>query len=243
MKMMKRYLILLLTIFTMTQKASAQQIPTEDLLKLQLPPLDTLFEGARKSSMVEFYNYRMEGQELSLKTERRRWLEYFSLSATYSYGVMGMNSYTDIGSNYPIVYQNSGGEQLWYNAGASVRIPLDNVFDRRNRIKTQQLKIQETLKERDMWYDQQKVLIIELYTKAKGMLSVLKVVIEQSALSDAQFSIAQKDYMIGAINAQGLNSAKGSQVQAFMQLENVRSELNTAILKLEILSNTKIINK
>lgn len=227
----------------MTQKVSAQEIPTEDLLKLQLPPLDTLFEGARKSSMVEFYKYRMEGQELALKTERRSWLAYFTIFGTYQYGIMGMNSFTNLGSNYPIVYQNTGGEQIWYNVGGALNIPLDKVFDRRNRIKTQQLKIEETLKERDMWYDEQRVKIIELYTKAQGMLSVLKVVLEQSVLADVQFSIAQKDYMMGVINAQGLNSAKGSQVQAFMQLENVRSELNTAILKLQILSSTKIINK
>lgn len=227
----------------MLQRASAQEMTTDDFIGLQLPPLDSLFEGARKSSMVEFYNYRMEGQELTLKTERKRWLEYFSLSATYSYGVMGMNSYTDIGSNYPIVYQNSGGDQLWYNAGVSVRIPLDNVFDRRNRIKTQQLKIQETLKERDMWYDEQRMKIIERYSKAQEILNYLKPMVEQSTLSDAQYEIAQKDFIVGAITTQSLNTAKGIQVQAFMQMEKVKAELNTVLLQLEILSKTKIINK
>jgi len=239
--MMKRYLILLLTIFAMTQKASAQQIPTEDLLKLQLPPLDTLFEGARKSSMVEFYKYRMEGQELALKTERKRWLEYFSLSGTYSYGVMGMNSYTDIGSNYPIVYQNSGGDQIWYNAGASVRIPLDNIFDRRNRIKTQQLKIKETLKERDLWYDQQKIQIIEFYYKAQELLKSMEYLVELCSFADANYELVQKDYLIGAATMQALNTAKTTQVQSLLQLENLKAQLTVYISKLEILSYSKII--
>ncbi len=243
-RMMMRYLILLLfTIIPFTQKISAQQLSAEDLLSLQLPPLDSLFEGARRSSMVEFYGYRMSGQELALKTERRSWLEYVTIFGTYQYGVMGINSFTNLGSNYPIVYQNTGGEQLWYNIGAALNIPLNKVFDRRNRIKTQQLKIQETMKEREMWYDQQRVLIVELYIKAQGMLKVLKIVLEQSNLANAQFDLSQKDFMMGAINAQGLSSAKGTQVQAFMQLENVRQELNTAILKLEVLASTKIINK
>lgn len=242
--MMKRYLLLIiLTVLVVSPKSYAQQLAAEKLLSLQLPPLDALFEGARRSSMVEFYGYRMEGQELALKTEKKSWLEYFSLFATYQYGVMGMNSFTDLGSNLPIVYQDTGGEQIWYNFGGSVSIPLDKLFDRKNRIKTQQLKIKETLKERDMWYDQQKTLIIEFYIKAQTMLSVLKVVLEQSTLAEAQYLNAERDYVVGAINSQGLSAAKGTQVQAFMQLENVRSELNTAILKLEILSNTKIINK
>src|SRR5512133_396676 len=121
---MKRYFIILLTIFLIIQKSTAQDAAVKNLLTLQLPPLDTLFEGAKKSSMVEFYNYRMEGQALTLKTEKRSWLGYFSLSATYQYGVMGVNTFTDVGSNFPIIYQNSGGNQLYYNAGATFRLPL-----------------------------------------------------------------------------------------------------------------------
>ena len=242
--MMKRYLILLLfTIIPFMQKISAQQLSADDLLSLQLPPLDTLFEGARKSSMVEFYGYRMEGQELALKTERRSWLEYVSVFGTYQYGVMGINSFTNLGSNYPIVYQNTGGEQLWYNIGAALNIPLNKLFDRRNRIKTQQLKIQETLKERDMWYDEQRVKIIGLYLIAMEMINNLNYVIEQAVIADEQYKIAQKDYIMGTTTAQSLNVAKGMQVQSYVQMERVKSELKRAVLQLEILSNTKIINK
>jgi hypothetical protein len=126
---MKRYLVLLIIFITVSKVGTAQQLATQDLLSVQLPPLDTLFEGAKKSSMVEFYKLRMEGQELALKTERRRWLEYFTLYGTYQYGVIGINSYTNLGANFAVVYQNSGGEQLWYNVGGSLTIPLDMVFD------------------------------------------------------------------------------------------------------------------
>lgn len=231
--------IILLTSFI----ANSQQITNENLLSLDLPSLETLFEGAKRSSMVEFYGYRMEGQELALKTEKRKWLEYFNFFGTYQYGVMGMNSYTNLGTNFPMVFQSSGGEQIWYNFGASVSIPLDKIFDRRNRIKLQQLKLKETLKERDMWYDNQKVKIIELYTKAQELMGNLKYVIEQNILAETQYEISQKDYIMGAITAQDLNTSKGQQVQAFMQLEKVKAELKSSILQLELLSSVKIINK
>jgi len=243
MKIMKRYLFLLLAIFAITDKISAQKISNEDLLSLRLPPIEVLFENAKKSSMFEFYNVRMEGQELGLKTEKRSWLEYFSLSGTYQYGLMGMNSYTDLGSNFPIVYQNSGGKQIWYNVGGSLRIPLASLFDRRNRIKTQQLKIKETLKERDLWYDQQKVQIIEMYDKAQSMLNSIQYVIELVSYATANYDLTQKDYVIGATTMTALNTAKFTQMQSLVQLENLKSELIVQLHKLEIISYTTIIKK
>ena len=94
--MKKIILILAVTLFCVPG-VKAQNTSEEDLLSLTLPPLETLFEGIRNSSTVQFYNYRMEGEELMLKTERRRWQEYISFHASYQYGVMAMNAYTNIG--------------------------------------------------------------------------------------------------------------------------------------------------
>jgi hypothetical protein len=227
---------------------SQEVVPVMDttvtsLLGMELPPLQVFFDGARNSAMVEFYNYRMEGQELTLKTERRKWQEYVSFFATYQYGIMAMNTNTDIGFNYPLVNQYTASEQSWYNFGASIRVPLDQLFDRRNRIRRQQLKILETTKERELWYDEQKFRIIEEYTKVLEMSNNLKYAIEMFSLADAQYIVAQKDYIIGSTSAQGLNNAKGQQVQAFLQLERIKAELTASILKLEVLSGVKIINR
>lgn len=240
---MKRYLALILIIIFFSQKSSAQRQTTEELLSVKLPLLDTLFERAKKSSMIEYYGYQLDGQELVLKTEKRSWLSYFGLYGSYSYGVIGTSSYTNLGSNYPLIYQNSGGEQLWYNAGVSVGIPLDKFFDRRNRIKIQQLKIKETLKQREMWYDQQKIKILELYDKAQRIISELELYEESAVLAKAQFALVEKDFIMGKATPQGLSTAKSFQVQTLLQLEDAKSELRVAIMTLEVLSNTKILNK
>lgn len=239
---MKRYFILLILFCAFGGNLSAQ-VSAREMVELRLPPLDTLFKGAMNSSMVQFYNLRMEGQELALKTEKKKWLEYFSLFGSYQYGIMGVNSYTNLGTDYPLIYQNSGASQIWYNAGASIAIPLDRIFDRGNRIRMQQLKIQETLKEREMWYDDQRQKITELYYRAQEMLNTLKYVIEQCSMADAHLETAQRDYIMGKLNAQELNSAKGTQVQSYIQMEKVLSELNKSLRSLEIVSKIKILNK
>jgi len=238
-----KYLLITLILCLLCVWSKAQQSQEDDLVNLRLPPIDSLFESAKKSSMIEFYNYRMEGQELALKTERRSWLQYFKISGTYQYGVIGMNTFTDLGSTYPIVYENSGGEQLWYNVGATISIPLDKLFDKKNRINTQKLKIKETLKERDMWYDDQKTKIINLYYKIQSNLNTLKIVVEQSVIADAQYEVAKKDYIGSAITAQALTTAKSLQVQSYIQLEELKASIKISLLQLEILSNKKLLNE
>ncbi len=241
MEIVRRYLLLVLAVFAVIQRASAQEIARDNILNVHLPPIDSLYEGAKRSSMVEYYGLRMQGQELALKTERRNWLHYFTIYGTYQYGVMGMNSYTDLGSNYPMIYQNTGGEQLWYNLGATIGIPLDHFFDRRNRIRIQQLKLRETSKERDMWYDDQKIKILELYNRAQRVINELKLFEESAVLAKAQYTLIEKDFIMGKATSQGLSTAKAFEVQTLLQLEDAKQELKTAIMTLEILSNTKIL--
>jgi hypothetical protein len=241
--MKKLLLILAVTLFG-TSRVNAQNVTEDDFLSLTLPSLETLFEGIRNSSTVQFYNYRMEGEELMLKTERRRWQEYISFYASYQYGVMAMNAYTNIGVDYPIVYQYSGNAQMWYSFGVLLRVPLDQLFDRGNRIRRQQLKIEETRTERELWFDEQKLRLIELYAKTQEMLNNLKGAVEMYVLTTGQYEVAQKEFILGGAQSQGaLSNAKGQQVQAMLQLERIKSELNMAILKMEVLSSTKIINR
>jgi len=227
-----------------SQEASVpESYSTDILLNMELPPLEVLLEGARSSSQVEFYNLRMEGQELMLKTERRKWQEYFNLHANYQYGIMAISTESIAGYDLPSVLQYSGTDQSWYNMGVSIKLPIDQLFDRRNRIRRQQIKIEETMKERDMWYDEHKMRIIEQYAKAVEMSNNLKDVLEQLAVSEGYYELAKKDYVLGVITGHSLNVAKSQQVAAFLQVEKVKSELYIAILKMEVMSGVKIINK
>lgn len=221
----------------------SQKLPNENdsLALIQLPPIEKLFEGAKNSSSYKYYDTRKQAEQLILKTERRRWWSYFNLVGTYQYGVMGMNTYNNDGIGTPIIQQYSGSDQMWYNFGASVRIPLDNLFDRRNRIKLQKTRINEAEYSKEQWFDSYKTKIIEYYTKAEEMLGVLGSAIEQVTLADAQYEMASRDYIAGVTNAQSLNVAKSQQVQAQLQLAGIKSTLINALLQLELLTNVNIL--
>ena len=228
--------------FSAMAQDGIESLSPDDYLKLQLPPLEVLFENAKNSAAVDFYTVKMEEEASALKTEKRSWLKYFRVGSTYQWGLMGINSsFSDI--NTPLFYQYSGSRQNWYNIGATLSIPLDDFFDRGNRITRQELKTKATRVEMEKWHDEQKLRIIEKYTKAVKELSVLKLKAESLSFANARFELAQQDFMNGNIQAGELSQVKSIQMNALEAYEQTRAELNMALLQLEVLAKTKILNR
>ncbi len=237
-----RYIPILI-LYLIPSTLICQTIKTENdsLAAINLPPIEVLFEGAKKSASYKYYETRLDAEKKILRSERRRWLGYINMVGTYQYGVMGMNTYNNEGVGSPIIQQYSGSNQMWYNFGVSVRIPLDGVYDRKNRIHIQKDRINEAEYSKEQWFDSYKTKIIEYYSKAQEMLNTLGYCIQQATLSDAQYDVATKDYIVGQSTAQSLNVAKSQQVQAQMQLARVKSELVNSLLQLELLTNVNLL--
>ena len=228
--------------FSAMAQDGIESLSPDDYLNLQLPPLEVLFENAKNSAAVDFYKVKMEEEASALKTEKRSWLKYFRFNSTYQWGLMGINtSFSDIDT--PLFYQYSGARQNWYNVGVSLSIPFDDFFDRRNRITRQKLKTKATEVEMEKWHDEQKIRIIEMYTKAVKELSVLRLKAESLSFANAQFELAQQDFLNGNIQAGDLGQIKSMQMNSLESYEQTRSELNLALLQLEVLSKTRILNR
>jgi len=230
------------SLFPCGAQEGIESLSPDDYLKLQLPPLEILFENAKNSAAVDFYNVKMEEEASALKTEKRSWLKYFRFNTTYQWGLMGINSsFSD--TTTPLFYQYSGARQNWYNIGGSISIPFDDFFDRKNRIIRQQLKTKATQVEMEKWHEEQKIRIIEVYTKAIKELSVLKLKVESLSFANAQFELAQHNFLNDNIQAGELSQLKTIQMDALESYEQTRAELNRALLQLEVLSKTKILNR
>lgn len=228
--------------FSAMAQDGIESLSPDDYLNLQLPPLDILFENAKNSAAVDYYNVKMEEEASALKTEKRSWLKYFKFGSTYQWGLMGINtSFSD--TNTPLFYQYSGARQNWYNVGVSINVPFDDFFDRGNRITRQQLKTKATQVEMEKWHEEQKIRIIEVYTQAVKELSVLKLKAESLSFANAQFQLVQQDFLNGHIDAGELSKNKITQMDALETYESTRAELNKALLQLEVLSKTKILNR
>ena len=219
------------------------EMTLDDYLALKLPSLEVLLENAKQNPSVAYYDAIKEGELRQLKTEKRTWMKYFRLTGSYQYGQMNDNTQFIDGVNPGYVNRYSGKVQSWYNLGGTISFPLDEIFNRRNRIKQQESKIKAAEIDVERWYDELAMKVIDAYTNALQNLSLLKIKSEAMTLATAQYKMSETDFVNGKIDAQTLSRQKNIESAAAREYEETRSTLNNALLKLEILTHTSIINK
>ncbi|MFA5712986.1 MAG: TolC family protein [Bacteroidales bacterium] len=212
-----------------------------ELLNLKLPPIELLYESSANTPTVRLFENRLEQERLDLKSERRKWLNYFGVQASYQYGMVGATSYSLVSEFLPYNYQYSVGSQIWYNIGAYIRIPLDHLFDRRTRIKFQKLNIGRIGDEVERSHIERKMEIVKLYYELESLLSTLPLLVENWQQATIQYGAMEGEYLSGQITMQTLATSKSMETQATLQLEQNKAQIRRMIALLELLSNYKII--
>ena len=245
-----RYKLLSILIFSclffvlplQAQENDIANMSPEDYVSLKLPPLDSLFENAKKNPLIQIHDTKKEEELGLLSKEKKSWLKYFSVGTAYHYGVQAYTSgYSD--SATPLYYQYNNNATSYYNVGGSVSIPLDDLFDRKRRINSQKLLIKESEFQKEQKMDELKQQIIELYTLVMSNVSILKLKAEYMAFAKAQYQVIENEFINGKADASLLSDRKRIQMEAASEYETTRAILNNSLLKLEVLSRTSIVNK
>lgn len=225
------------------------ELAVEDFMEVKIPPLDVLLENARESPNVKYLEEYAVQQKRELKTVKRTWLKYIKLNAGYQYGNTVAYNYNNTGGDNtgdidtPIFIGGGMTSRSYYNVGASLSLPLDEIFNKRNKIKQQQSVIEGAQYEADRNFNQLALQIVDAYTMAMENLAILRSKAEAAELSSAQYKVTEQDFINGRIDAQTLSRQKNIESVNIREYETTRSSLLNAILRLEILSGTRIINK
>lgn len=209
---------------------------------LSLPPLDVLFENAKSAPTYELAVIAEQVEHSLLKKEKRAWLGFFSIRGSWQYGTFANDGYLSTIYDKP-TYSYTKTEQTLYSVGASVSIPLDNLFDLGGRVKRQKLQLKSAQLTKQQTYDNLKQQIVELYANAKAQLNILKLRAESIVLSNEQYLIIEKNFANGTVSSGDLSDAKENQSMAMQRYENTKFDLNKSLLILEIITNTPIIRK
>ena len=213
---------------------------------MELPPLGVLIDNSRQTAQMQYYNTAIDEAKTDLKTERRNWLKYFRATGNYQYGQMNWLSTlsgSDAADPLPVVPTYQGKEQSYWNVGGVVSIPLNDLFDRRNRVKNKKLAVEAAEQNVERWQDELSLKIIDAYTTVLQNLSMIKTQAEAVTLAIAQYKITEADFMNGKIDAVTLSRQKNIQSATVREYEQTRASLNNALFRLEIMSHTKIITK
>lgn len=214
----------------------------QDYINLKLPSLQTLLENARTSPQMSFYENNIELEERELKTVRREWLNYMKINASYNYGSSDIYNQTYIDNGLPVV-NNSGRRQNYWNIGGGLSIPFSGIFNRRNKIKQQKKRVEQVENDLDRSFDELRLKIIETYSTIIEQLSSLESVTEAMTMAQTNYAGAENDFLNGKLDMQSLARQKSIEASAIRAYEEVRRSLNSALLKLEVLTNTPIITR
>lgn len=220
-----------------------QRLTPEDYINMQLPPLHVLFENALQSPQIKYYESNKEIEQRELKNTRRTWQQYVKLNAGYSYGYWDISSQNYMDTSMPVYISTSGRQQNWFNAGASISIPIGEIFNRNNKIKQQKKHVENAQHDVDRWHNELKIKIIEAYTTAIEQLSMLPSAVESMTTANAQYLKTEVDFINGQTDMQGLSRQKNIENVSIREYEQIRSKLNAALLQLEVLSQTRIISR
>ncbi len=218
------------------------QFSISDYKKINLPPLDILFENARKNPIYELAKIKEQIENNNLLKEKKAWLNYLSIRGSFQYGMFGNEStYTDIYT--PVFFNYSTAAQNSYSVGAGISIPIDHLFDLRGRVKRQKLLVKSASLEKDLKYEEIKKEIIMLYSNTLSQLNVLKLRSESLVITNTNYEIAEKNFANGTIDLNELSIEKQRQTMSLEQFENTKAELTKNLLILEIITQTPILNR
>lgn len=232
-------LIALFVFKTQAQNSDTIITSIKQYSEMELPPLNILLENAQNTPSIEYYDYLIEQEQSQMKSDKRDWLKYLKVDGIYRYGINATQPSADEGGS--LILSNS--PQSWYNIGATVSIPLDDVFDRGEKSKRQKLKIESINQQKATTYELLKLDIIEIYTAAEKELMTLKLKVEEVALVDIQYRESENEFINGKITAKELSAQKSLQSATIQSYMDSKFKLRNALLKLEILTHTQIINK
>ena len=232
-----------ITIQRDTVKYKPVTLTTEEFRNYHLPSLETLFENARNNPQMKSIEAAMLAAKAELKSTRRDWLQYFSIRAGYTYGILG--TYSDTETEYnPLTTVYSGTSQSSWTVGANLNIPLNTLFSQSSKVRKQREMYKQAQYEQEVTFNEIKNEIIEIYCNIQYQLKLLKIATESLTLYNADYTISEADFINNNQDQNRLLSdIKYSHQVALTEYETIINNLNILFLKLEVISNTKIINK
>tara|TARA_R110000772_G_scaffold82326_6_gene174664 strand:- start:123 stop:869 length:747 start_codon:yes stop_codon:yes gene_type:complete len=109
---------------------------------LLIPKLTVLIDSALvNSGMVNYRILEIEAKEANIRAKRRDWTKNFGIQADTRYGTF--NNYSTITGDNSSVNLGSITQQLNYNVGLYLKIPVFDIINRNSQIKRAKVEIEQ----------------------------------------------------------------------------------------------------
>ena len=208
--------------------------------EFHLPPLAVLFENAKSTPQIMDLEKARQLAEAEVAKQKRHIFSYVTGHASYSYGKTDMwgNNTSSYG---PMIYQFQGNVQSYWNFGANLAIPIEDILDLTAAVKRKRMDVERAALAKDIAYDQLKLQIASLYVKITNNLVSLKSMGEAAAAYQGAGVLNREDFENGNMSIEGYAGTKLYESGQVSTYQNMQTEITTDIITLEIITHTPII--
>jgi outer membrane protein TolC len=216
-----------------------------DDITLRIPPLEDLIDSAIVfSPLLQAQDADIALWKYRIKTARRDWMQNLFLDGHLQTDVWDAytNNKTSYGDDNTILsYQNN------YRAMTmlSVRLPLDDLWDRRNRIKTATKEVERSMAVKSNLILELRKSLILLYNTLIVNQRKLKIANENVIANALQKDLAEKEFLNGQSSLYELARINEMYRKAVYDYEDARIEFYNAYMLLQEITGIKFntINK
>ena len=208
--------------------------------EFHLPPLAILFENAKASPQILSLEKAQQIAQAEVAKQKRHIFSYLKAHASYSYGI-GDSWGTSENAYSPMLTQYQGTKNNYWNVGASLSLPLEDILDLTASVKRKKLEVDQTVLAKDIAYDNLKLQIASLFVKITNNLVTLKTLGEAAAAYQGAGALNREDFENGNLDIAAYADTKRFESGQVSGYQALQTEITTDILTLEILTHTPII--
>ncbi len=208
--------------------------------EFHLPPLAILFENAKANPQILSLEKAQQLAQAEVAKQKRHIFSYLKAHASISYG-KGDSWGTSENAYSPMLMQYQGSETNYWNLGASLNLPLEDILDLTASVKRKKMEADRAVLAKDIAFDQLKLQIASLFVKITNNLVSLKSLGEAAAAYQGAGALDREDFENGNMSISSYAGTKMYEAGQVSGYQGLQTTITTDILTLEILTHTPII--
>jgi outer membrane protein TolC len=219
--------------------------PMLDDITQRIPPLEDLIDSAIvHSPLLKAQDADIAIFRYKIKTAQREWMQNLYLDGLLQNDVWDAltNNKTSYGDDNSVLsYQNNNRVLV----GISIRLPMDDFWDRRNRVKTATKEVEKSMATKDNLILELRKAIILQYNTLIVTQRILKIANDNVIANSLQKEMGDKEFLNGQTTLYELAYINEMNRKAVTDFEEARIAFYNAYMMLQEIAGIKfnVINK
>lgn len=167
-------------------------------IRLMIPQLNELVDSAIVyNGMVNYRKLEIVAKESNLKYKRQNWTTNFGVQADTRYGTF--NNFSSISGDNSTVNLASNTQQLNYNVGLYLKIPVFDVINRKSQIKQAKAELEQARSLAKSQEDELRELVIRYYEDLILKQNLLELRASNLGNAKVNMEMVEKEFKNGLI--------------------------------------------